>query len=920
MPTNPARDFDILALAEDVSAGRRSLDNVIDQIAVGTPDDRARRAAVADLQDTVRALAAVRGHAAATASAGVEPVGPGRRPGGRAHDVSAAGPVPGRRLRSGRRGRGRVHGDRRCSRGCADPRFPAADDGRPEREPARRRGCEQPRRVGRGGFVGQPERGSAASSVSSPTAGAAGSPVASAAWTPDAPRFVLWTRTDTAVTLWQWDPASGAGLRKWLAIETWSIPYSPNDGVTVLVSPDASRIAVVEHAFGDPASHDRTRVFDASGRVLWTSPADQPETIDLAWSIDGTMLALGAIPAPWTVVTFGPNGTADAATYNLTADGAYRLLAFSADDARLVGYETSGEAAFWDKPVALDLADGTVAPLETWPAGMDTNATGPVQQINPDGGSVIAQPGRAKGTPDRVIRSASGDQPLNLDPGAQVQWSSADAIDWVVMNGPPQTGHSPRPRRRPRSGRVLLPTPPAARTWPLLPRGPGDYGTLVSSHGAVAVVALRVQATYPGGDPGWRDFTAVDLRHAGRSPRSRRRAADRSERDCGLPAGSAPRPDRRHHRLAVAVGPEPIAFGHASTVGRLGLSGSDDGSLRFRGRDRRCSRRRVLVDGRRPGQAHGVALVPVARARSHRSPRHRHLDQWHVLDAGRRLPGRPPHRGDRVRRPDLWPEPDAGARQPGTAPVDVPRRRRSDARHGLVARRHQARARRGPEPVDGAGLHPERTGGFEDLRRGRRPGRLPHRRLRARRRPPHRLRLVRRGRIRGQHRLAGPRPGGPVVFTPLTAFPAGMASNGTTSRLLDRINDATGDALTLANDATAPDWVLRHNGSDASFGLGISNDLVWADDETIAIVGPASPSVPGSASASPGTDLGISVTSGPTAERRQVMAFPGLSIPSGQGAVPTNRSAHEAATSSCTWALRPAASGTVRPGRRRSCS
>ena len=30
-----------------------------------------------------------------------------------------------------------------------------------------------------------------------------------------------------------------------------------------------------------------------------------------------------------------------------------------------------------------------------------------------------------------------------------------------------------------------------------------------------------------------------------------------------------------------------------------------------------------------------------------------------------------------------------------------------------------------------------------------------------------------------------------VVLTPLTAFPARMASNGTTSRLLDRINDAT---------------------------------------------------------------------------------------------------------------------------------
>ncbi len=412
MPTNPARDFDILALAEDVSAGRRSLDNVIDQIAVGTPDDRARRAAVADLQDTVRALAAVRGHAAATASAAVERSGP---------DVA---PAVGRTTSPPRvRSRGGAFGPA----GAAAAGFTAIAGvlvvvlilaslrpttvGPSASLPG---GAVASSPGASGGVVSSssPSAGPSASSVSSPTAGAAGSPVASAAWTPDAPRFVFWTRTDTAVTLWQWDPASGAGLRKWLVIETWSIPYSPNDGVNVLVSPDASRIAVAEHASGDPASHDRTRVFDAVRKGALDVARRPAGTIDLAWSIDGTMLALGAIPAPWTVVTFGPSGTVDAATYNLTADGAYRLLAFSADNARLIGYETSGEAEFWDKPVALDLAHGTVAPLEHLAGrhGHERHGPGPADQPGRRLGPRAARPRQGNvrlGDPEPVGRPAA---------------------------------------------------------------------------------------------------------------------------------------------------------------------------------------------------------------------------------------------------------------------------------------------------------------------------------------------------------------------------------------------------------------------------------------------------------------------------------------------------------------------------------
>src|SRR4051794_10506252 len=58
----------LLGLAEDVAAGRRSPDNVIDQIAVATPDDRERRRAVGELESLVVGLTNVRAHATATAS------------------------------------------------------------------------------------------------------------------------------------------------------------------------------------------------------------------------------------------------------------------------------------------------------------------------------------------------------------------------------------------------------------------------------------------------------------------------------------------------------------------------------------------------------------------------------------------------------------------------------------------------------------------------------------------------------------------------------------------------------------------------------------------------------------------------------------------------------------------------------------
>lgn len=67
MTTNRSDALDLPGLAEDIAADRRTLANVIDQIAAAEPDDAARRHAVSELQSQVMALTAVRRHARATA-------------------------------------------------------------------------------------------------------------------------------------------------------------------------------------------------------------------------------------------------------------------------------------------------------------------------------------------------------------------------------------------------------------------------------------------------------------------------------------------------------------------------------------------------------------------------------------------------------------------------------------------------------------------------------------------------------------------------------------------------------------------------------------------------------------------------------------------------------------------------------------
>jgi hypothetical protein len=185
--------------------------------------------------------------------------------------------------------------------------------------------------------------------------------------------------------------------------------------------------------FGGPTSSlNRTRVFNVGGQLLWTSPAGAAPAVDLVWARDGSELALGAVPGPWTVLIFSPNGQVDAITYNVSGGNAYRLLGFAPDGAHLIGYETSGEAAFTNKPVSLDLAHGTIAftPIDQFPAGMQSNGTTAwmLNRINPATGDVLVIANDAKGPADWVLRSNGKEDSFGLNLGWDLTWADASTV------------------------------------------------------------------------------------------------------------------------------------------------------------------------------------------------------------------------------------------------------------------------------------------------------------------------------------------------------------------------------------------------------------------------------------------------------------------------------------------------------------
>ena len=71
----------------------------------------------------------------------------------------------------------------------------------------------------------------------------------------------------------------------------------------------------------------------------------------MAWSPDGTALAIGSLPIPWTVMQFGDTTSRPSrrSPRKLDDQDGYALLGFSEDANTLYGYGTGGEAEYWEK-------------------------------------------------------------------------------------------------------------------------------------------------------------------------------------------------------------------------------------------------------------------------------------------------------------------------------------------------------------------------------------------------------------------------------------------------------------------------------------------------------------------------------------------------------------------------------------------
>jgi hypothetical protein len=405
-----SRAEDVLVLAEAVADGARTLAEAERVL----PDEAAR----AELRALVRALAAVRAHATASAM-------PERGPAS-----AAALEVAATRVRPGapRRSPGFALGGAFAVLAIVVVGAIAALSVRPGPS------------VGGPSPAATPTLGptpNVASAIPSPLAPPSQGPVGAPGLpplVPDAvagPDLAFWsylTPPDRLAT-WIWDPKTVRFVEH-LELETWP---GPDIARTVLFAPNGAHLAIHEVNVTTSSPVQRVRIVDYDGTLVWEAASgDLPLVTAMAWSPDGTALAIGSLPSPWTVVQLSETGAEpDVTTYELPMGDGYQLLGFSVDGNRLYGFGTGGEAEFWQKPVLLERSRGLLAPIEAFPAGptglSTANATGPVAQFDALG-RVLAIAGAPKGDPHWVVRAGEAETPVAVDASAALAWGPGGEI------------------------------------------------------------------------------------------------------------------------------------------------------------------------------------------------------------------------------------------------------------------------------------------------------------------------------------------------------------------------------------------------------------------------------------------------------------------------------------------------------------
>jgi hypothetical protein len=337
---------------------------------------------------------------------------------------------------------------------------------------------------------------------------------------PGAPIVTYWTLdTETSMMISTWAP-DGSAPAFTFSVTTWADPDRSGGNAIdrrVVVSPGGQRVVVAETEFS-PSARARLRVFGTDGSVLWTDPSPTG-TPDLVWSPDGLTLVIGSQPATWKIVTFGSRGAAATVKTRTFPGQAYRVLGFSKSGAILYGWDTQGEAEWWETPFQVPVTGGSVTPITRFSGKAEpiaiANGTTPTSEVTPADSSSLLQPGvdpktyrvldlgGASGSGGWEIRDGAVVTPLLLTGSPSLAWA-ADGDIARLNNYTSNAGN----------GLVLgtvAASHPVVSTGPAFTTAGGDYRyQLVGVRGATALLGLTSH-TSDGVTAGVDELVAVDL-------------------------------------------------------------------------------------------------------------------------------------------------------------------------------------------------------------------------------------------------------------------------------------------------------------------------------------------------------------------------------------------------------------------------
>jgi hypothetical protein len=503
--------IDILELAESVAAGRLTMNDAESHVRSRYGTSRRADAELAELRSLVAALGAIEGHARAMGEAASREPTRSAVPFGDVRSIAVDGAVRRRTL-----ARIEARGVQRpvlafaavllLGAGLAAASFVGGRlaNRTPETTP-----------------IPPVAEASPTTNTSPVVPSVAPSATAPTATPPSATRkveAVLWKLTKPRVIKIGSTAPQKTRPRVELEIDTWPDPDQAHGVVIqrqVLASPTGRFVAVAETS---PEARSRIRIASPKGSIVWSYESSNGVP-HLAWSADGSRLAIGFTPEPWLVVKPAPAGTDGVKTY-VPGGIPLKLIGFCADSRHLLGYDGSGEAAPWEHPYRLDLETGVVESLDRFGAGPDrvasSNTTTASPLIDPVTGGVL-DPGDLSGKQDRWSVRSGGDvvtlglpvsngsaliDPRWLDDGRVLVLRSSLEATRPTMEGPdpvvlqvvtPEANAKPRP---------LYPASWAYTGGILV------EGKLLEARDGYAFVGLRKRPAP--GEP-WRGYDEVNL-------------------------------------------------------------------------------------------------------------------------------------------------------------------------------------------------------------------------------------------------------------------------------------------------------------------------------------------------------------------------------------------------------------------------